>query len=348
MNRVRIAAFGAASLAAAITLAGCAQPEPAAGGGIAEDLDHITIQLDFQPRGNHAMFYVADKLGYFEEEGIAIDDILVGQSSGETLRLVGSGSGDIGVADLPTLALARSQGVKVKAIAAINQVSPLAMCTKKDVVDLKTVDDLRGLSVGVQASGSTYVFYQALLSLNGIDKSELTELTVKPPYENYLLSDQVDTVPCYLDAEFPLLAEHAGGEDKVSVLKGVDWGYEALGTGIFASDAYLKENPDVVERFLRAYVKAFEYTIENPEKAAQILADSSPQLAQNVDLYTTQLETDNDLTFESDTTDAEGLGAMSDEQWQTTIDLLVEQGVITDAPSVDDVRDSSFISAVNG
>lgn len=53
------------------------------------------------------------------------------------------------------------------------------------------------------------------------------------------------------------------------------------------------------------------------------------------------------MTFESDLTDAEGLGAMSDEQWQTTIDLLVEQGVIEDAPSVDDVRDSTFISAAN-
>lgn len=346
MNRVRIAALGTVSAAAALVLAGCGQAETPSAQESTE-ADHITVQLDFQPRGNHAMFYVADELGYFEDEGIVIDDILVGQSSGETLRLVGSGSGDIGVADLPTLALARSQGVEVKAIAAMNQVSPLAMCTKKDNVELDDVDDLRGLSVGVQASGSTYVFYQALLSLNGIDKSELTELTVKPPYENYLLTDQVDTVPCYLDAEFPLLAEHAGGEDKISVLRGVDWGYEALGTGIFASDEFLADNPDVVERFLRAYVKAFEYTIENPEEAAKILAASSPQLADNEGLYATQLRTDIEMTFESDLTDAEGLGAMSDEQWQTTIDLLVEQGVIEEAPSVDDVRDSTFISAAN-
>ena len=85
----------------------------------------------------------------------------------------------------------------------------------------------------------------------------------------------------------------------------------------------------------------------DPEKFEEFAKRYEKELAGNEDLYATQLRTDIEMTFESDLTDAEGLGAMSDEQWQTTIDLLVEQGVIEDAPSVDDVRDSTFISAAN-
>ena len=56
---------------------------------------------------------MADELGYFADEDIVVDEILVGKSSGETLRLLGTGSSDFGMADLPTLAVARSQEVPV-------------------------------------------------------------------------------------------------------------------------------------------------------------------------------------------------------------------------------------------
>ncbi|SDY80848.1 ABC transporter substrate-binding protein [Herbiconiux ginsengi] len=306
------------------------------------DADHITIQLDYQPRGLHAPLFVADEKGFFADEGIVVDDILTGAGSGDTLRLVGQGQGDFGVADLPTLVVARSQGVPVKALAATNQTSPLAMCAKADKFTLDTPDDLKGLSVGVQASGSTYVFYKALLAANGIDASALTELSVSPPYESYLVTDQVDTVPCYTDAEVPILQEAAGD---LSILLGSDWGYDTYGTGIFTSDEMIEKNPDLVQRFIDAYLKGLQYTIDNPEEAAGILAASDPQLAGNEELYTEQIQADIDNTFTSADTEADGLGTMNDETWQKTIDLLFEQKVIESEPTVTDVQDPQFVAA---
>jgi NitT/TauT family transport system substrate-binding protein len=344
MIRKHTVAAAALMGAAAVVLSGCAS----GGGGTTEssapaDADHVTIQLDYQPRGIHSVFYVAEELGYFADQGIVVDDILIGQGSGDTLKLVGTGKGDFGMADLPTLAVARSQEVPVTALAAVNQKSPLAMCTVAEQHKLKTPDDLKGLTVGVQTSGSTYVFYQALLAANGIPKDALTELTVKPPYENYLLTEQVDTVPCYIDAEVPILEEHAGGPGSLSILLGSDWGYDTYGTGVFTSDEMFENNPDLVQRFMNAYVRSLAYVLEHPDEAAQILAGSSPELAKNVELYKKQLEADIANSFTSDDTEELGLGAMTEEKWQATIDLLTEQGVITAPPAANDVFDSSFV-----
>jgi NitT/TauT family transport system substrate-binding protein len=339
--------IGAASALCLMTA--CGGGGDASGDSGSGKTDTVTVQLDYQPRGNHGMFFVARELGYFEQEGIKVEDIKTGTGSADALRLVGTGRADFGFGDLPTLVTSRTQNVPVKAIAAVNQTSPLGMCTVKDKVPLKSPEDLKGLTVGIHPAGSTFIFYKALLSANGIDRGALREVTVKPPYENYLLQGRVQTVPCYIDAEVPLLQQHAGGEGSLDILLGSDAGYQAYGSGLFTSDKMIQEKPDLVQRFTNAYLKAFDYTVKNPEKVAEILAKSSPEQAENGPLFQKQLQADIDHTFTSDTTKAHGLGAMDPAMWKTTIDTLAAQNVLEgNAPAVDDVYDATFVDAYNG
>ena len=91
----------------------------------ARGADPVTIQLDWVPRGAHAMFFVARDSGFFAAQGIEIAAIRPGTGSVAALRLVGNGTADFGFGDLPTLAVARASGVPVVALAAINQRSAL-------------------------------------------------------------------------------------------------------------------------------------------------------------------------------------------------------------------------------
>lgn len=336
---------------AVLTLNACSSSDGDSGKsaeGSTDTLDQVTIQLDYEVRGNHGIFYVADELGFFEEEGIEVAEINKGSGSPDTLRLVGSGGADFGFADLPSLAAARAQDVPVKAIAAVNQVSPLAMCSLADNVELTSVEDLQDLTVGLHPAGSTYYFYEALVAANGVDRSGIEEVTVTPPYENYLMQNQVDAVVCYIDAEVPLLEEAAGGEGSLSILPGYENGYNAYGSGMFTNEEMLANDGELVQRFTNAYQKAFEYVMENPEKTAEIIVNSAPELANSQELFVSQLQADIDHTFTSSATEEKGLGAMEESMWQSTIDILTEQGVIsTEPPSVDDVYDASFIEQAN-
>jgi NitT/TauT family transport system substrate-binding protein len=125
--------------------------------------DNVSVQLDYVVRGTHAMFFVAKEKGYFAKQGINVTAIRSGNGSPNAMRLVGNGDADFGFGDLPTLAVARSQNVPVVALAAVNQHSPLAMLALASKHKLDKPQDLKGLNIGVQPSGSTYVFLLAFL-----------------------------------------------------------------------------------------------------------------------------------------------------------------------------------------
>jgi len=292
----------------------------------AQAADQVSVQLDWVVRGNHAMFFVADAKGFFKENGIEVTAIRKGTGTPDALRLVGNGNADFGFGDLPTLAIGRSQNVPVVALVVVNQRSPLAMIALAKTKQLKTPADLKGLNIGIHPAGSTYIFFKALLAANGMSEADVTESTVSPPYENYLLLGRVQAVPGYIDAEVPELEAKAGGPGSLSVMLGADFGYDIYGSGLFTSAALIQSKPDLVRRFVAAYMKAFAYTIAHPEEAAAITAKAAPGYAAKQDVLLSQLQADIRSTFTNADSKAHGLGWMSGTAWAKTVKVLKDQG----------------------
>jgi NitT/TauT family transport system substrate-binding protein len=253
------------------------------------------------------------------------------------MRLVGNGDADFGFGDLPTLAVARSQNVPVVALAAANQHSPLAMLALAKSHKLEKPQDLKGLNIGVQPSGSTYVFLMAFLKANGMSLDDIKQSTVNPPYENYLLLGRVDAVPGYLDAEVPELEAKAGGPGSLSIMQGSKFGYVVYGSGLFTSEKMIAEHSDVVQRFVNAYLQAFGDVMKNPEEAADLIVKENPDYAEKKEVLVEQIKADVSSTFTSPDTKANGLGTMNLDTWQKTISTLLDQGAMkqpTDAAKV--------------
>ena len=309
----------------------------------AQAADAVTVQLDWVVRGNHAMFFVAKEKGFFAKNGIDLTEIRKGTGSPDAMRLVGNGNADFGFGDLPTLAVARSQGVPVVAVTAVNQHSPLAMVSLKKTVELKTPADLKGLTVGIHPAGSTYIFFKAFLAANGLTEKDLTVNSVSPPYESYLLLGRVQTVAGYVDAEVPELEAKAGGQGSLSILLGADYGWTVYGSGLFASEKMIAEKPDLVARFVKSYAEAFDYVVAHPDEAAEITAKAAPGYAEKKDVLLAQIKADIASTFASDETKAHGLGWMTKTQWEQTLKILSDQGVLKSVPAVDSVFTDKFL-----
>jgi NitT/TauT family transport system substrate-binding protein len=307
--------------------------------------DQVSVQLDYVVRGNHAMFFVAKEKGYFANEGIDVTAIRRGTGTPNALRLVGNSDANFGFGDLPTLAVARSQGVPAVALAAVNQHSPLAMLALAAKHKLQRPEDLKGLNVGVQPSGSTYVFLKAFLKANGMSLDDIKQSTVNPPYENYLLLGRVDVVPGYLDAEVPELEAKAGGSGSLSILQGSDFGYVVYGSGLFTSEKMIAEHGDVVQRFVNAYMRAFADVIKNPEAAADIIIKDNPEYAQKKDVLVGQLQADIKRTFFSADTQANGIGWMTAGTWQKTVNTLVDQGAMKQRIDVAQAFNDKYLTA---
>ena len=326
------------ALASAIVAAGAGltlQPAWAA--------DAVTVQLDWVVRGNHAMFFVGKEKGFFAKHGIDLTEIRKGTGSPDAMRLTANGNADFGFGDFPTLAVARSQGVPVVAVAAVNQHSPLAMLSLAKTAKLNQPADLKGLSVGIHPAGSTYIFFKAFLAANGMSEKDMTISSVSPPYESYLLLGRVQTVPGYLDAEVPELEAKAGGPGSLSIMLGADHGWHAYGSGLFTSDKLIADKPDLVGRFVAAYREAFEFVEAHPDEAAEITAKAAPGYAEKKDVLLAQLKADIASTFTSDDTKAHGLGWMTQGQWAETLKTLSDQGVLKSVPAVESVFTDKFL-----
>lgn len=309
-------------------------------------LDKVGVQLDWVFRGDHSIFFIGVDQGYFAAQGIEVTTIRPGTGSSNTMRIVGANGADFGFGDLPTLAVARSKDVPVVALAAVNQRSPIAMITLASKYALKTPKDLQGLTIGVSPAGSTFIFYQALTAANNVDRKTITEKTVNPPYEQYLLQGQVEAITGYINAEVIELEAHAGGPGSLSILLGADWGYTAFGSGLLTSQSLIEKNPDLVRRFTAAYIQAFKFMLENPEQSADILIKANPELEGKRDVLIKQIQAEIPLATNAGTT-ANGLGYMDKAQWENTLSILVEQNVITSPPTVDSLFDNSFVEQAN-
>jgi NitT/TauT family transport system substrate-binding protein len=309
--------------------------------------DQVTVQLDYVVRGNHAMFFVGKEKGYFSQNGIDVTAIQKGTGSPNAMRLVGNGNAEFGFGDLPTLAVARSQDVPVVALAAVNQNSPLAMLALASKHKLTKPADLKGLNIGVQPSGSTYVFLKAFLAANGMSLDDITQSTVNPPYENYLLLGRVDAVPGYIDAEVPELEAKAGGPGSLSIMQGSDFGYTVYGSGLVTAAKLVTERADLVQRFVNAYMRAFADVAQNPQEAADIIVRANPEYAPKRDVLVQQIEADINSTFFSNETQTHGLGWMTNDRWQQTVKILVDQGAMKQSIDPASAFSDKFLSAAN-
>lgn len=198
------------------------------------------------------------------------------------------------------------------------------------------MQQLKGANVGVHPAGSTYIFLKAALAKNGLSLNDIKQSTVAPPYENFLLLNRVNVVPGYIDAEVPELERKAGGPGSLSVLHGADLGIQSYGSGMFTSDKTVAQRPDLVRRFVAAYIKGFADVVNDPQGAAEVLIKYNPEYKDKKDMLVAQLQADLDFTFFSDDTARHGLGWINDGLWKSTAALYKEQGAL--APSFDDSK----------
>src|ERR1700689_2628078 len=64
--------------------------------------DVVNFSLNWFPLADHAAYYRAVSLGYYEKENLAVN-ILQGCGSGASVRRVGIGQADCGIADTPVI-----------------------------------------------------------------------------------------------------------------------------------------------------------------------------------------------------------------------------------------------------
>jgi len=323
MNITRKSLAGVIAIGA-LALSGCAGSDTGSSATADEDqVKSATIMLNWYPYGEHAPFYYGVEEGIFEKHGIDLT-IEAGQGSTQTVQAAGQGHVDFGWADTPAVLSNIDKGVQVKSIGVYLQTTPSAVQVFDDS-GIETVEDLKGKTIAVSAGDAPTTTFPMFLEAAGLSEDDVKQENLDAAGKMAAtLSDKVDGLIGFAHDQGPTLAAESG--KSMNYLRYADQDINFYSNGLIASDAYLEDNPELAANMMAATSEAFEAAIENPEEAAEAMEGKDPQIPEQDVVLEQWNETIKLLHTEN--TEGKKPGTNDTTDWESTIDILSEAGLI--------------------
>ena len=319
-----------------------------AGAALAPSLVTVTARADGHAKVNMQLGWLASNgligevvglaKGYYDEAGVDLE-ITPGGPGVDGVASVAAGRAGIGqLSSSPSLMLARSAGIPVKAFAAGYQKHPFTYFSLAGD-PIRSPQDMVGRTIATQPTAQ--ILLRALLAQNGISEDDVEVVNMGSDM-NQLLTGQAQAVTGWLTNTNALSIL---GPDRVDLMLW-DTGIQLYANVYYTTDDMLDEHSDVLANYLGASARGWGYALENPEEAVDMLVSAYPNLDRDSELAAVGPV----LGFcFNETTAAEGWGAMNRENWQKQIDIYAGLGQFQgEVPGLDDVMSMSILEATAG
>lgn len=310
-------------------LAACAGPTP--------EPDEITVQLSWFHTAEFAGFYTADQLGYYAEENLSVS-LKPGGPTVDPIEEVTSGKAQFGITGSDAIIRAHVDDQDMVAVSSIFRKNPLVVMALAES-EIDKPQDLVGKTVGVISPDmDTSWDMQFLEMLNNldIDPESMTFIPIQDYHgANQLTSGRMDAASGLFSTNEPVQARMDGHD--VSLMFYKNYGIAIYVNPIFTTGEMIRERPDLVERFVRATIKGYQYAIERPEEAAKFTLVYDDEL--DIELQTATMHAQIPLI---DTGDAP-IGWMDAGIWEVTHSTLLEQDVIPSPVDLSALYTNQFV-----
>jgi ABC-type nitrate/sulfonate/bicarbonate transport system substrate-binding protein len=282
-----------------------------------ETVDNVSVRMKWFYAGTMTGWFAGVEEGFYKEEGINLQ-ITPGGPDNNAVKLVASGTDAFGVAGSDEVLMAREKGIPVVAIGVLFKDSPLGFVSKKEK-GIVSPEMWNGKTIEVSYGSNAEVQYLAL-------KRKFNVINVKEvPYTFNLvpfINGAVDVSVAYLMDQVITL-ENKGIELNIQSSKEYD--INPYGDVIITSEKMIKENPELIKRFMQATIKSVKWAIENKDKAVTYLLRSVPELK-----YDNELKVWNaTIPFLVAQDGVEKICVMSPERWTNAKNILVDFSVVT-------------------
>lgn len=289
-----------------------------------EDLTKITFCLDWTPNTNHTGIYAASALGYYEEAGLEVEIVQPPSNGAAIMCASGQAQFAIEAQDTMAAALDSENPLGITAVAAVLQHNTSGIISRAG----------EGLDTPAGLEGKTYSTWESpieLAMLKNVMEAENADF------------EQVKLIPNNITDEPAALAAHQ--TDAIWVFYGwgginadieeVDcdfWFFSDISPEldyytpvIIANSELLETDPETAKAFMEATAKGYQYAIENPKEAADLLiaGDNTGSLGGSEDLvYASQ-----EWISSQYAADAEKWGVINPETWDVFYTWLYENGL---------------------
>ena len=295
----------------------------------------VSMQLGWLAGNGILGEVVAKRKGFYAEEGIELH-VTPGGPGVDGVASVAAGRAQAGqLSSSPSLMLARSAGIPVKAFAAGYQKHPFTYFSLAGN-PIRTPKDMIGKTIATQPTA--VILLKALLAKNGIAEDQV-EVVKMGSDMNQLMTDQAQAVTGWMTNTNALKIL---GPDRVDMMLW-DTGIQLYANVYYTTDEMLANNQDILARYLTGSARGWGYARNNPEEAVDHLVAEYRNLDRASELEAVKPV----LGFSFDSTTAkDGWAAMNRENWQAQVETYASldqfQGEV---PSVDDVMTQDILVA---
>lgn len=301
-----------------LALAACQAKDKPKEDAAKDKLEKVTMVLDWTPNTNHTGLYVAEAQGFFKDQGLDVEIIQPGDAGAD--QLVASGKADFGISYQEGITLARTQGVPLVSVAAIIQHNTSGFASPK-AKEIATPKDFEGKTYGGWGSPIEKAVIETIMKADGGDVAKMDIINAGDADFFTMTEKDVDFAWIYYGWT-GVEAELRGKDINMVYLTDYSDKLDYYTPVLSTSEKMIDEKSDIVKKMVAAVAKGYEYAIENPEDAANILLVAAPDLSQDLVINSQKWLADK---YQDD---AEQWGVQKLDVWKNYANWMTENGVL--------------------
>lgn len=340
----KITVFIMLVLALTISVIGCAsktqtEPDKAASsaktGSEKASLEKVVIAEPAKGE-NWLPVFLADKLGYFKEEGL---DVKFTDFKGGPLVIASLLAGDsqFALTGYEQVMKTTDKGKSTKMIIATSAKHPWSLVAAKNI---KTIADLKGKKISAGMDGSSpRAFVRACLKDGGLDPNKDAQYVSLPNGGELGAMEKGEVAAAFVGGRNKIALIRRGFNPLVDLTR-EEQHQKVLGSKDYplfvvqVTDDYIKSHPETIQKFTNAVAKAMKWQSEHSdEEIAEVIAPLYPNIDKGLlveDVKDTRLTLSNDGYFTKAGHDA-------------AVKLSLDVGLISKPIPMENVVDESFM-----
>lgn len=287
----------------------------------AQELKEIEFILDWVPNTNHTGLYVALEKGYFEE--IEVKMSIRRPPQGSTSELVGLGQAEFGISFQDSIASRFAGGLPVTAVAAILEHNTSGILAN-EATQIDAPSKMAGHRYGTWNDPIELAMLKFILESEGATFDEV-ELVPNQADNSVigLANEMFDSAWVYYGWD-GVMSGYQDVETNFFYFKDYAPELDFYSPIIIANNDYLAEQPEEASAIVQAIKKGYQYAIEHPEEAADILLIHAPELKDQRDFVLASQE----WMSERYSSDSDQWGHIEEERWNSFYTWLFEHDLV--------------------
>lgn len=278
-----------------------------------KDHDVANLRLEWVHQSQFAGFYAAENQNYFRDSNLKVN-LLPGGVDVSAIQSVIGGE-EFGLAEGEQILVARSKGAPIVPLITIYRKNPSVFFSLKDS-GIATPKDMIGKKVATVPD--MIVLLHSTLKGQGVEPDQINQILVE--YDiTPLLTGEVDVWSGFVIDQV-ITAKNKGFD--VNIIWPTDYGVNFPSMTLFTTEKMISEKPELVNRFVKATLKGWEYAYANPQIAAGYSLNYSDVL--DLDFEEKLLIASKDLVKPDD----KPMGTMDQSAWKEMQETLMQAGQI--------------------